>query len=84
MVDLRETQWTSKLNLNSLKININDIGLVFYRKSSQTLLEDCHSNARITKTNTILKLSVKKLFAVENAYHDINQTDKAREKKFIL
>ena len=48
VVHLRETQWTSKLNLNSLKININDIGLVFYRKSSQTLLEDCHSNASIT------------------------------------
>ena len=29
VVDLRETQQTSKLNLNSLKINLNDIALVF-------------------------------------------------------
>ena len=32
---------------------------------------------RITKTNTILKCPVNKLFAVENTYHDIIQTDKA-------
>ena len=38
----------------------------------------------IPKTNTILKLPVKKLFAVENACHDTNQTDKAREQKFRL
>ena len=31
-VNLRETQQTSKLNINSLKINVNDIGLVFYVK----------------------------------------------------
>ena len=31
----------------------------------------------ITKTNTILKRPVNKLFAVENTYHDTNQTDKA-------
>ena len=28
---------------------------------------------RIPKTNTILKRLVKKLFAVENTYHDTNQ-----------
>ena len=39
---------------------------------------------RIVKTNTILKRPVKKLFAVENAYHDTSQTDKAREQKFRL
>ena len=39
---------------------------------------------RIARTNTILKLSVKKLFAVENTYHNINQTDKAREQNFRL
>ena len=32
---------------------------------------------RIAKTNTILKRPVNELFAVENTYHDINQTDKA-------
>ena len=30
---------------------------------------------RIVKTNTILKRPVKKLFAVENTYHDTKQTD---------
>ena len=39
---------------------------------------------RIAKTNTILKRPVKKLFAVENTYHDTNQTDNAREQKFRL
>ena len=32
LVNLRETQGTSKLNINSLKINVNDIVLVFYEK----------------------------------------------------
>ena len=32
VVNLRETQQTSKLNINSLKINVNDIVLVFYEK----------------------------------------------------
>ena len=36
---------------------------------------------RITKTNTILKRPVNKLFAIENTYHDTNQTDKANHKK---
>ena len=34
---------------------------------------------RITKTNTILKRSVNKLFPIENSYQDNNQTDKARK-----
>ena len=32
---------------------------------------------RIKRTNRILKGPVNKLFAVENTYHDTNQTDKA-------
>ena len=36
---------------------------------------------RITKTNTILKRPVNKLFVVENTYHDTNQTDKASYKE---
>ena len=36
---------------------------------------------RIAKANTILKHPVKEL-AVENTYHDTNQTDQAREQKF--
>ena len=47
VVNLRETKRTSKLNINSLKISVNDIVLVFYEKGPQILLEDCHSNASI-------------------------------------
>ena len=36
---------------------------------------------RIAKTNKILKRPVNKLFAVENTYHDTNQTDRARHKE---
>ena len=36
---------------------------------------------RIAKTNVILKHLVNKLFAIENTYHDTNQTDKARDQK---
>ena len=32
IINLRQTQRTSKLNVNSLKINVNDIVLVFYEK----------------------------------------------------
>ena len=32
---------------------------------------------RIAKTNTIVKRPVNNPFAVENTYHDTNQTDKA-------
>ena len=39
---------------------------------------------RISKTNTILKRPVNKLLAVENTYHDTNQTDKASEQKLSL
>ena len=39
---------------------------------------------RIAKTNTILKRPVNKFFAVENTYHNTNQTDKTREQKFRL
>ena len=35
----------------------------------------------MTKTNTILKCSVNKLFTVQNTYRDTNQTDKARGQK---
>ena len=31
-MNLRETQRTSKLNTDSLKINVNDLVLVFYEK----------------------------------------------------
>ena len=36
---------------------------------------------RISKTNAILKRPVNKFFPIENAYHDTNQTYKAREQK---
>ena len=93
VVNLRETQWTSKLNINSLKINVNDIVLVFYEKVPRhfwriaivtRVLPSRNSEirgaiVRIVKTNTILKRPVKKLFAVENTYHDTKQTDKVSQ-----
>ena len=92
------TQRTLKLNVNSLKINVNDIVPVFYEKLPRhfrriavvaQILSSRDSEireaiVRIAKTNTILKRPVNKLFAVENTYHDTNQTDKAREQKFRL
>ena len=95
VVNLRETQRTSKLNINSLKINVNDIVLVFYEKVSRhfwrivivtQVLPSRDSEirgaiVRIVKTNIILKRPVNKLFAVEDIYHDTNQTDKVSHKE---
>ena len=94
VVNLRETQWTSKLNINSLKINFNDIVLVFYEKLSRnfwrivTVMRVLPSKdseirgeiVRITKTNTILKRPVNKLLPVEYTYHDTKLTDKVNHK----
>ena len=38
---------------------------------------------RHVKINTILKCPVNNLFAVENIYHDTNQTDKARHREMV-
>ena len=98
VVNLRETQRTSKLNIDSLEINVNDIVLVIYEKVPRHFWriaivtrvlpsrdsEIREAIVRIAKTNTIHKRPVKKLFAVENTYYDTNQTDKAREQKFRL
>ena len=78
---------TSKLSVNSLKINGNDIVLVFYEKVPRhfwrivivTLalpsrdFEIRGAIVRIAKTNAILKRPVNKLFAVKNTYHDTKQ-----------
>ena len=37
---------------------------------------------RIKNTNPILKRHVNKFFPIEYTYHDIKQTDKAREQNF--
>ena len=98
VVNLRETQQKLKLNINSLKINVFDIVLVFYENVPRyfwriaivtRLLPGRDSEirgaiVRIANTNAILKCPVKKLYAVENTYHDTNQTDKAREQKLSL
>ena len=95
VVNSREIQRTSKLNINSLKINVNDIVLVFYKKVPRhfwriaiitRVLPSRDSEirgaiVRIAKTNTILKRPVNKLFAVENTYHDTKQTDKVSHKE---
>ena len=94
-MDLRETQRTSKLNINSLKVNVNDIVLVFYEKVPRQfwriatvtrVLPRRDSEirgpiGRIKMTNIILKRPVNKLFAVPNTFHDTNQTDKTSHKE---
>ena len=86
VVNLRETKRISKLNINSLKVNVNDAVLVFYEKVSKLfwriaivtrvlpsrVSEIRGGIVRITKTNTILITPINKLFAVENIYHDTN------------
>ena len=93
VVNLPETQQTSKLNINFQKININDIVLVydemvprhFWTVAIVTEVLPSRDSeirgaiVRMAKTNTILKRPVNKLFTVENIYHDTNQTDKARK-----
>ena len=85
----------SKLNIHSLKININDIVLVlcekvprhFWRIAIITRVLPSRDSkirgaiVRIAKANTILKRLVNKLFAVENTYHDTKQTDKVSHKE---
>ena len=64
------------LNINSLKINVNDIVLGFYEKSAQTLTaivtlllfsrgsEIRGAIVRIAKANTILKRLLRKLLKI--------------------
>ena len=94
-MNLHETQRTSKVNIDSLKINIIDIVLVYYEKVPKhfwkmsivtRVLPSRNSEirrviVRIAKTNRILKRLVNKFFAVENTYHDTNETDKASNKE---
>ena len=95
VVNLRETQRTSKLNIDSLKINVNDIVLFIYEKVPRhfwkiaiitRVLPSRDSEIRgeimrIAKTNRILKRFANKLFAVKNSYHDTKQTDKVSYKE---
>ena len=81
--------------MDFLKVNVNDIVLVFYEKVPRLVLrtsivtrvlpsrnsEVRGAIARITKTDTILKRPVNKIFAVENTYHNTNQTDKGSYKE---
>ena len=94
-MNLLETQQTSEVNKDPLRINVNDIELVFYEKVPRhfwriaivtRVLPSRDSEikgaiVRIAKTNTIFKCPLNKLFAVENTYHDSNQTDKASHKE---
>ena len=79
-MNLHETQRTSKVNIDSLKINIIDIVLVYYEKVPKRfwkisivtrVLPSRNSEirrviVRIAKTNRILKRLVNKFFPVEN------------------
>ena len=80
VVRLHETQRTSKLNMNSHKINVNDIAQVYDEMVSRHfwriavvrgVLPSRDSEirgaiVRMTKTNTILKRLVNKLFTIKN------------------
>ena len=95
VVNLREAQRTSNLNINILKINVNDTVLVFPEKMPKyfwkigivTRVSPSRDSeirgaiVKIKKTNTILKRLVNKLFAVENTYHATNQTDNASHRE---
>ena len=95
VLNLREIKRTSKLNINSQKINVNDIMLVYDEKLpvhfwrialvtgvlSSRDSEITAAIVRTAKTSTILKRPVNKLFTVKNTYYDTNQNDKAREQK---
>ena len=87
VVNLRETQQTSKLNINSLKINVNDILLVFYEKVPRhfwriaivtRVLPSRDSEIRgailrIAKTNTILTFALR-TFALHISHLEIYMT----------
>ena len=87
-MNLCQIQQTSKLNIDSLEINVNDIVLVFYEKVPRHFWriatitrvlpsrdsEIRGATMRIAKTNTVLKRPVNNLFAVENISHDSNKT----------
>ena len=95
VVSLRETQRTSKLNINFHKINFIDIVVVYDKMVSINfwripivtgVLRNRDSEirgaiVRMAKTNATLKHPVNKLFTVRNTYDDANQTDKAAEQK---
>ena len=76
VVNLHETQQTSKLNINFHKINVNNIALVYDEMVPRYFWrigvlpsrdsEIRRAIVRMTKTNTILKLPVNKLFTVKN------------------
>ena len=85
VVSLRETHWTSKLDINSQN---NFLGLVlvydeivpihFWRIAIVTGVlpsrdaEIRGAIVRMAKTNTILKRPINKLFTVKNTYQDAN------------
>ena len=91
VINLRETQQTSKLNINILKVDVNYIVLVIYEKVLRHFrritivtrvlpsrdFEIRGAIVRIAKTNTITKRPTNSLFRIENIYHDNNRTDKA-------
>ena len=88
-MNLRETQRTSKLNIDSLKTNITDTVLIFYEKVPRHFwkisivtrvlpsrdYEIRGVIVRMVKTNTIRECPTSKLFRIENTYHDTNKTD---------
>ena len=96
-MNLHETQRTSELNINSLKINVKDVEQVFYKNVPRHFwrisivtwvlpsrdFEIRGAIVRIAKPSIILKRPVNKLFIVENTNRGIKQIDKASHKVII-
>ena len=94
VVNLLETQRTSKLSINS-RIKFNNTLLLFYEKVPKHSWRiaivtrvlpsrDDEISGKImiiTKTNVILKRPVNKLFAFQNTCHGTKQTDKKSRKE---
>ena len=77
VVNLRETQRASKLNINSQKLCCASLWWKGARHICVEILTQKGAIVRIKKANAILKHSVNKLFQIEHTYHD-----KAREQRF--
>ena len=81
-------QRSSKLNINCSKIKANNIVLVYGEKVSKHFWRIAivagflpsrdsviaEAIVKSTKTDTILKRPINKLFTIENTYHDTDQT----------
>ena len=77
VVNLRETQLASKLNINSQKLCFATLWLKDAQYYLVEILIQKEVIVRIKKTNAVLKRLVNKLFWIQHTYHNTNQTAEA-------